>query len=331
MKLKEFLIYIKKLSFAKIINVFKYIFSLTISYISRNPVRYNYPLSISVEPINYCNLKCPQCPVGNGTMTRQKGKMGIVLFRKIIEQSGKYLLNLFLYFQGEPFLNKELFQMIEMAKNNNIVTVTSTNGQFLNEENVEKMILSGLDILIISLDGTTQEVYEQYRIGGDMQKVIDGIRYINKYKKKLGVKYPFVEIQFIVLKTNEHQIEDFKKLVKKLKVDKYSLKTAQIYDYKNEERFIPSINRYSRYVKKGGNWMMKKKIRNRCNRLWNSAVITVNGDVLPCCFDKNAKYSFGNIQEDSLENLVKGKKFQKFAKTILLNRSGIDICNNCTE
>lgn len=331
MKINEILIYIKKLSFTKIINVFKYFLSISYSYISRRPVRLNYPLSISVEPTNFCNLQCLQCPVGRGELTRQRGNINFDLYKKIIDQSAQYLLNLFLYFQGEPFLNKELFKMIEYANHKKIVTVTSTNGHFLTYENIEKIISSGLDILIISLDGTTQDIYEKYRVGGNIEKVIEGIKLLNELKQKKKVKHPFVDLQFIVLKSNENQINDFKKLAKKLKVDKYTLKTAQIYDYQNDSSLIPTQKKYSRYIKTDKGWQMKKKIKNKCNRLWNSSVITINGDVLPCCFDKNADFVFGNIKDENYGKIIQNQNFKKFAKRIMDDRKSIEMCNNCTE
>ncbi len=331
MNIRKNLIYLKKLNFIKILNVLKYQFSYFFSMIMRRPIRWNYPLSLSLEPVNVCNLNCPQCPVGTNSLQRQKGKMDLELFKKIIDESGKYLLNLFLYFQGEPFLNNDIFKMIEYANAKNIVTVTSTNGHYFTKENVSELINSGLDIIIISLDGTTQEVYEKYRRGGNLDKVIEGIKLLVDEKEKTKSNKPFIELQFIVFSHNEHQMREFISLAKELKVDMYSFKSAQIYNYQTDTYLLPKNQKYSRYIFKNGEWQLKWKIKNRCPRLWNSSVVTWDGFVLPCCFDKDAKYSFGNIKNQNLKEIIANEKFKKFAKTVLTNRKSIDICNNCTE
>ena len=331
MNIRKNLIYLKKLNFVKLFNILKYEISYVFSLITRRPVRLNYPLSLSVEPLNFCNLHCPQCPAGTDSLQRKKGVMDFSTFKRIIDESGKYLLNLFLYFQGEPFLNKDIFKMIEYANTKKIVTVTSTNGHYFTDENISNLIKSGLDIIIISLDGTTQDVYEKYRIGGNFDKVIKGIKMLVEAKQKAKSKKPFIELQFIVFSHNEHQMHEFKNLAKELKVDNYSFKSAQVYDYETNNYLLPKNKKYSRYIFKNGKWQMKKKIKNRCPRLWNSSVITWDGYVLPCCFDKDAKYLFGNIKNQDFKQIISGESFKKFAKTVLINRKSIDICNNCTE
>ena len=331
MKNKLLLIFFKKIDFAKIINLTKNISSYIISSILHKPLRWGMPLSISVEPTTSCNLRCPECPVGRNELERNRGTMDLDLYKSIINQTYKYLLNLFLYFQGEPFLSENIFKMIKYASERNIFTSTSTNGHFIDEEIAENAVISGLDKLIISMDGTTQDVYKKYRINGNIEIVKQAISRIIRAKEQHKSKTPIIEIQFLVLKTNEHQIEEMKAFCKNLSIDKLSFKSAQIYDYQNDNKFIPSIKKYSRYKKNNNKWQLKNRLKNRCFRLWNSVVITWDGEVLPCCFDKDAKYSFGNIQNSSLKELITNRKFKTFAQRLQTNRKSIDICQNCTE
>ncbi len=331
MHISKTLIYLKTFNLAKLTNLSKICISYFASVILKHPIRWGFPFSLSVEPTTYCNLNCSECPVGNNSLKRPKGEMSLVLFKKIIDQSAKYLLNLFIYFQGEPFLNKNIFRFISYAKNKNITTVCSTNGHFLTESNIRQLIESQLDILIISLDGTDQISYEKYRKGGNLKLVIEGIRRLSLMKKNLKSKKPFIEIQFIVFKHNEHQINEIKKLARILDVDNISIKTAQIYNFQNNSELIPSNKKYSRYIKKNNKWTLKKKLKNRCFRLWNSCVVTWDGFVLPCCFDKNADYAFGNIKNQKIKNIINNDNFKKFASEVLTDRSKIDICNNCSE
>ncbi len=324
--------FIKKLNFAKIINIAKVYFSFVLSNVTKRPKRYGMPISISVEPTAFCNLHCPQCPVGNGKLQRNQGNIDINLFKKIIDESYKYLTNIFLYFQGEPFLNKQIFEMIKYASDKKIYTATSTNGHFFSNDNILNIIESGLDTLIISLDGTNQTSYSKYRVGGNFDTVIKGIINLLKIREQKHSNKPFIELQFLVLKTNENKMDEMKKLAKKLGVDKLSFKSAQVYDFETDTDFIPIKNqRFSRYKKVNGKWTLKKKLKNRCWRLWNSVVITWDGQVLPCCFDKDAKYAYGNIKNADLKNIIANENFRHFAQKILTNRKDIDICRNCNE
>lgn len=297
----------------------------------KKPFRWGVPFSVSVEPTNVCNLRCPQCPSGNGSLTRTRGFINFETYKKIIDQTAPYLLNLFLYFQGEPFLSKNIFELIAYANSKNIYTATSTNAHFLSTENCEKIVKSGLDKLIVSIDGASQETYEQYRINGKLKTAEQNLQNLVSAKQKLNSKKPEIELQFLVLGTNEHEIQKFNNKWKKSGVDSIKLKTAQIYDYKNGSIFIPKKQKFSRYKKSKTGYVRKNKIKNRCPRLWNTTVMTINGDLLPCCFDKDAEHVFGNINQNSLKEIANNQKFKDFAKTVLTNRKQTEICRNCNE
>src|SRR5688572_13964879 len=151
-------------------------------------------------------------------------------FSETIDQLHKDLLYLVFYFQGEPYLNPDFLDMVNYASRKKIYTATSTNAHYLTDINARRTIESGLDRLIISIDGTTQDVYQQYRIGGKLEKVLEGARNIMKWKKQLASRTPFVIFQFLVVKPNEHQVEDVKRLAKETGVDDVWFKTAQVYD-----------------------------------------------------------------------------------------------------
>ena len=330
---KADIIFLKKLTFKKVFNAVKIYLNYFLSIIIKQSKRWGYPVSISVEPTATCNLHCPECPSGTGELKRYKGNIDFFLYKNIIDEFAPYLLNLILYFQGEPFLNKDIFKIFEYASlKKKIFTSTSTNGHFLDLEAAQKTVESGLDKLIISIDGTTQEIYEKYRKGGDLETAIQGIKNIVFWREKLKSETPYIVIQFIVFRFNEHQISEIKKLSKELKVDKLEFKSAQIYDNRNVGSLIPSIRKYSRYEKKSdGEYHIKSKLKNRCKRLWESAVITNFGDVLPCCFDKDADYVSGNIQKERFSDINNNSVSVTFRKKLLKNRKQIDICKNCTE
>jgi len=253
-------------------------------------------------------------------------------FSSTIDEIHKELLYLVFYFQGEPYLNPDFLDMVKYASQKKIYTATSTNAHYLTDENAKRTIESGLDRLIISIDGTTQEVYQQYRVGGHLHKVIEGAKNIVKWKKELKSKKPFVVFQFLVVKPNEHQVEDVKKLGKEIGVDDVWFKTAQVYDYeKDPNQLIPTIDKFSRYRKTADGYEFKGNLANQCWRLWHDPVITWDGLVAPCCFDKDAAHRMGDLKQQSFKQIWKNGEYTRFRTQILSGRKNIDICANCSE
>ncbi|NNC85368.1 MAG: radical SAM protein, partial [Bacteroidia bacterium] len=203
---------------------------------------------------------------------------------------------------------------------------------YINDEKAKEIIDSGLDRLIISIDGTTQSTYQSYRVGGKLQKVIDGTKKVVEWKKKLNSNTPHIIYQFLVVKPNEHQISDVYALANELGVDEVKLKTAQVYDYKNGNELIPENEKYSRYKKeKDGTYSYKNKMSNQCWRMWQGSVVTFDGKLVPCCFDKDAENQLGDLQTDNLEQVWNSEEYKNFRTKLLDSRDNIEICKNCSE
>jgi len=288
------------------------------------------PSFLSIEPADFCQLGCTECPVGI-SQKKTGTKINQELFKQIIDQLHRELIYLNLFFQGEPLLNKNLAELISYTNSKKIFTAISTNAQLLNSEIAHKLVQSGLGKVIISIDGTTQEVYENYRRGGKLQNAIEGIQHLIYWKNKLNSKTPFIEMQFIVFKSNEHQIKDAKQLSKSLNVDKLTFKSAQIYDFDNGKNILTTIKKYARYtINAQGKLEIKNQLKNRCWRQWSGSVINTKGELLPCCFDKNANFSFGNIQNIQFTEIWHNDTANKFRVNILKNRKNQEMCRNCT-
>lgn len=337
MSFKENIQIFKTLNAKKIVNALKIYRSYKKSLRAQKSFHEGLPLSISFEPTTSCNLRCPECPSGLRSFTRPTGMLEENFFQKTINELSPHLIYLTFYFQGEPYLNPKFLEMVAYAAKKKIYTATSTNAHYINDEMAKKTIESGLHRLIISIDGATQESYEKYRIGGNLSKVIEGAKKIIEWKKKLKSKTPFVIFQFLVVKPNEHEIESIKELGKKLGVDEVKFKTAQVYDFENGNPLIPTNKKYSRYEKVSvGNaetpkWRIKNKLLNQCWRMWSGSVITWDGLIVPCCFDKDATHKLGNLNNTSFNKVWKSEEYEKFRTGILKSRSEIDICKNCTE
>ena len=324
---------LKRLTLRKAWNGVKVLISYYLSMWTKKPIQWGLPLSVALEPTTSCNLRCPECPSGLRAFTRPTGMLQNDFFRNTVDQLHKDVFYLIFYFQGEPYLNPAFLEMVKYASSKGMYTATSTNAHYLNDENARKTVESGLDRLIISIDGTTQDVYEQYRVGGKLEKVIEGARNIVKWKKELKSKTPFVFFQFLVVKPNEHQLEEVKKLAAEVGVDQVRFKTAQVYDYQNDpNQLIPTIGKYSRYKKnKSGQTIVKNDLKNHCWRLWHAPVITWDGLVVPCCFDKDADHRMGDLKGKSFAEVWQDKSYKEFRSSILRSRGNIDICANCSE
>lgn len=250
---------------------------------------------------------------------------------RILEELGDALMYITYYFQGEPFLNPRFTDMVQEASSRRIYTATSTNAHYLNDENCRKAITSGLKKLIISIDGLSQETYSKYRIGGNLDKVLEGTRNILKWKKELRSKTPYVVWQFIVFQHNEHEIDLIQEKAKELGVDHLAIKTAQLYNPEDKLGLIPTDSQYSRYEVTEEGVALRNKLLNQCWRMWHSAVLTWDGTMVPCCFDKDAEHGMGNIGQSESHEIWTGAEYNDFRSKLLKSRANIDMCRNCSE
>jgi radical SAM protein with 4Fe4S-binding SPASM domain len=299
---------------------------------SKQPRIGGLPFSISFEPTTACNLRCPECPSGLRSFTRPTGNLKQDLFAQVMDELGDDLWALTFYFQGEPYINPDFLNMVSLASRKGLYTNTSTNAHFLTDEKAEATVRSGLSRLIISLDGTDQSTYSAYRREGELAKVIEGAERIVKWKKKLKSLTPHVVFQFLVVKPNEHQIPEARALAKRIGVDDLWLKTAQIYEPKDEHPLIPTQDKYARYRRNAnGVWEVKNKLEDSCWKMWHSCVITWDGRVVPCCFDKDAHHVLGDLRTHSFRELWNSDAYNDFRRSLLKSRSSIEMCRNCSE
>lgn len=322
----------RTLSCWRSLNFLKLLLSYSLSVLRGSAQHWGVPVAVSIEPTTMCNLRCPECPTGNKMLKRQGGKLSLEEFEHILDSLPKETSWLTLYFQGEPYMNIHFFNMVRLAKQRRMFVATSSNGHFLDKENAKNTIDSGLDKIIISLDGSNAETYLSYRQGGDFEKVIEGIKTLARLKKEQKTNSPLLLIQFLVFRKNEHQIKDFTKLCRKLGADAVVFKTAQHYDYENGNPYMTSLDRYSRYRKtKSGKYKIKGKMHKRCWRMWSSCVITWDSSVVPCCYDKDAEFCYGNLLKADFKQIWEGKQAKKFRKKLWRSRNKIELCSNCHE
>lgn len=322
----------RTLTFRRLVNLIQLSLSFRLTKWKVSKRHKGLPFALSIEPTTACNLSCPACPSGLKSFSRPTGKIDLAFHETIIASLKKSVFYINYYFQGEPFLHPQFLSLIKTAKAANIYTATSTNGHFISDKNALAIVDSGLDRLIISIDGLTQETYASYRVDGELKKVISATKSLIEAKKQRGSATPYLIFQLLVLKTNEDQIDALNDLAKTLGVNEVRFKTAQFYAYENGNELMPSNEKYSRYIKKrDGSYRVKYYGGNHCWRMWSSSVITWDGKVVPCCFDKDAQHALGELKTEGFDAIWNGATYQQFRTAVLTNRNDIDICTNCSE
>ncbi|MGD0827050.1 MAG: radical SAM protein [Desulfobaccales bacterium] len=316
--------YFHNVPFKKIINLLV----TESSALARSTRPWGWPTSLILEPTNRCNLRCPLCPVTTG-MHRPSGNMDFNLFKKVIDEVGEYLFLIFLYDWGEPFLNLQSYEMIAYAKQKGIKLVCSTNGHlFAQAEHADRLVRSGLDGLIVALDGVSQETYERYRQRGEFAAVIQGIRTIVARKRALNSQTPLINLRFIVMRHNEHEIAKLKNLARSLGVNALTLKTLNLVAGPRDD-YVPLDPRYRRFrCDNMGNRMRLPK--NPCKTLWKESVIHWNGAVCSCTFDYDEENPLGSLRMDTFKNIWRGKPYRRLRRQFRGNWEKLRLCRECT-
>jgi len=298
------------------------------SSILKRPLLWGTPAFLSIEPTNACNLHCLECPTGNGSSKVVKGFASNDLITCMLSYITTSVLHVNLFFQGEPFMHKDIIMFIEKMAAKTFVTI-STNGHFFNEKIVRELIEVQPYKIIISFDGLNQETYSKYRIDGDFAKVMSGIQLLRSEKETIKKAFPIIELQCLLFNYTELQQQGIILLAKQLGADTLVFKKAQFYNVANAQDMLPSTGN-SRYYIENNELKTKKVLLNRCWRSWNGVVITWNGDVLPCCFDKDKTFVLGNVFTLPFESICKNHKRRNFMQQIINQKQRIAMCNNCT-
>ncbi len=319
------------LSFGPAWNVVKVSASYALSHLMRRPIVWGRPVSIMMEPISRCNLQCPLCPIGARDLHRPLGTMTLANFKTILDNVGSQVKVVALWNQGEPTINDELPEMIRYAHGKGVYTMTSTNGNLMLRRNlVSRLVDSGLDELIFSIDGLTQETYEIYRIGGKLDVVVEGMRAVRRRRDELRRKTPAIIMQWLPMKHNEHEIPLLRKVASEWGADRVEIKTTQIYTDDQAAQYLPRDENLRRYFRKGQKWETKRRYQS-CKRLWFSTMVDWNGTVVPCCFDKDEEYPMGNALKQDFAQIWHSREYDRMRMTLIREGRVKAMCGNCTE
>ncbi len=321
---------LRALSFKRTCNALQACASFLVSAITKKRVMWGVPPVLTIEPTNVCNLRCPLCVTGNGSMERPYGRMDFETYKRLIDEVGDRVLYLVFFNQGEPYLHRQFNDFVAYAKQRGIYVTTSTNAHYFDAENAEATVRSGIDTLIVSVDGATQETYAHYRVGGLLEKVKHGIRNIVAAKKRLRRKTPYIYMQFLVMKHNEHEIPAMERLAADLQVDKLLKKNIQVETFAEAQEWLPGSERYRRYHLSENDFVVKRG-RGVCLRPWLTTMVNWDGTVAPCCFDKNGHHTTGDLRATNFATVWNSEAYSHFRQNMLTHRETIDICKNCNQ
>jgi radical SAM protein with 4Fe4S-binding SPASM domain len=289
------------------------------------------PPSYFIDPINVCNLRCPLCPTGRGVLARPRGRMALADLQRLADQITPYAYRVELYNWGEPLLHPDIFAMIELFSRRRVSVGLSSNLNALDAEDARRLVQSGLNQLVVSIDGATQETYAAYRRRGNLETVLGNLELLLNTRRALGRRNPFVVWRMLVGKHNEQEIEAVRTMAADMGVDSFS--TGVLYvdtqDTEQVEQWLPTDPSYSPYDYDA------QELENRwdCRDLWESMVINWDGGVSPCCWLHDPQYDFGNVTQQTVRQVWNGPSYLSARR--MIGRRKVEpgdpptICHRC--
>lgn len=297
---------------------------------------WGWPTHLQVEPSSRCNLQCKLCPVTHG-LKRPTGHMSLDLFKRLIDDVGPYVFLIILWDWGEPFLNPSVYDMISYAKRWRIKLISSTNGHvFARGDHAERLVRSGLDSIIFSVDGLRQETYEKYRAGGDLATVLDGIQRVVEAKRALNSQTPMIDLRFIVMRHNEHEIPRLPEFAQSLCVDALTLRTLNTYDFGDSGTteadagaLLPTRSEYQPFRLDSQDGSRIRRRANPCKVLWNNPAIHADGQVCPCTYDWHGRHVLGDLNHQSFRDIWWGAPYRRFRRRFRHDYQQLALCRDC--
>jgi radical SAM protein with 4Fe4S-binding SPASM domain len=315
------------------------------------------PYWLTVDPTNHCQLRCPFCPTGAGRNVRPKSSMRLEDFRRILDMLGPCLIHIDFMNWGEPLLNRETFAMVAEAKRRGIDTMISTNLNALADDGARKLVSSGLDRLVVSADGLSQETYSRYRVGGDYPRLLANLRAVAAEKRRSGSLTPRIVWQFLVFRHNEHEIDSVRATALAEGADEVGITPANMpFKPGIRENWLPTRREYSLYdpetfpdsppwhwdeAKAKGDGLPPAvdvevyaeglgQGRSLCNWPWAGLAVNPDGSVSPCCSIEEQEYDFGNIFQTRFRELWNNELYRKARGHVLgyVNRKARNVPNS---
>jgi len=288
----------------------------------------SYPIKLTVEPSNACNLRCPACLTGVGERGRDTRPLAVDLFERLLAEIGDSLFQVEFTNWGEPLLAKEFPTLVRAASRRGLSTTTSTNLSLpFDRERAEALVASGLHVLGVSIDGARQETYEQYRIRGDLETVLRNCRLLTEAKRRLGSTTPTLVWEFHVFPHNLADVELAKTMAAELGME---ISVSKGWVVGPEWKSADDLQFY-----------LGNPQPFPCLFLWQFAVVNNDGGVAPCCGAFYREDDMGTLAAragdagaPSFRTVWNGPRFRE-ARRLYRDRAGASaatrsrICHDC--
>ena len=313
-----------KLSVRKIFNLIRVKFYYHLKLSKASP-----PALLVVEPTNNCQLRCTKCRTldnnifdyafGSNPGAIPIGTINVPVFQRTVDALHKNLMMVVLYMQGEPFLSKDIFNMVQYCTDKNLASVVGTNGMLCGKENADKIAKCGMDVIKIAVSGFRQETYERYHVKGNIEIIKSNIADLSK-AKRLHKSHLVIHVEYIIFEYNIDEFNEFKVFCQNLGV--VCTRRDDNWTYAEE----------SQTAGNGKVWYSDRL----CDWLWGVMALNHDGSIIPCCvFSKSSEPKIlGEVSPESTVNDVQeiwnNKNFLDFRKQHVIDgRKGDPVCSTC--
>ncbi len=287
----------------------------------------SFPFILILEVTNVCNLKCPFCLTGKGVSGgRDVRHLTFEEAKKIIDDVGDYIYFMQVYTWGEPLLNKDLVRIVEYAKARNIYVMLSTNATAMTADYNQRLIDSGIDYIMVAIDGGSEETYARYRVGGKFDKVMANLGNMLEKKREQGLEAPFIEWQYIVFRHNEHEVDATEAMAYRMGVNKFTPLPA----YVEDAEWAATDSRYKT------EFANPERLRD-CDRPWSHLNVRADGGIATCCYSFFKKDDIAGINDGGFSAIWNNEKFQQSRRLIVQQRRGEELepsallCRDCVK
>jgi radical SAM protein with 4Fe4S-binding SPASM domain len=318
-----------RMSMAKRLNLLKA--GANLVYRRVNP--WSMPLHVQIELTNYCTLRCPVCPTGTKAANRPRRAMDVALFERVMNELGPFLLTASLWAWGEPLLHPQLEKILHAAREHDVVTLLSTNGQSLNNDRVvEALIQAPPTYLIVAIDGLTDKTNSKYRVGSTLAPILDGVKKLAGMKRQRGLQLPVLTMRYIVMKHNQHEVPQLNEFARRNGFDLLTIRNVFFVESSSDgelrERLTPDANVWRECgYGHGGNLQQGSFV---CQEPFWFPTVFADGTLVLCEQDYNAQLALGQISEDvSFADLWYCQRATRLRKIIRDDMESVSFCRKC--
>lgn len=288
----------------------------------------SYPIALQLEPTVRCQLSCPLCPRMRLQSSQKGDDMHYENYLTLMDEIGPYLLAIAFWQWGEPLLHPQITDMVALAHQQNILTFISTNGQFSPDEfDIKRLFSAGLDMLIISIDGISQDSYESFRRGGKVSRVMQFAETACHTKRMLGPITPLINIRSIATSETETEISHVREFARRIGADVFSLKAVSLYcDADPHNPLLPKNREYRSFQYRGDKEAEEyRRMSPSCNKPWSWPTLLHDGTLLICECDHDSRHSLGNVFTSSFREVWGSRR----SAEVRMRFPDLDFCNRC--